>query len=87
MSYLRHKELILEGKRYVDIDTICDELKGVYKVNPWTIKRLARLKRVKFKVAGSARKYYFNPDEVASFLLNRKINMNTMADYLDLAGL
>jgi len=68
MSYPALHEIVIAGKKYIDLPTLENAIKSVYPLKTHSLRRLARYGRIPHKRIGMSRKDWFNLDEVTKAL-------------------
>ena|ERR1700722_8193846 len=68
MSYPALHEIIIAGKKYIDLPTLENAIKSVYPLKTHSLRRLARYGRIPHKRIGMSRKDWFNLADVKEAL-------------------
>jgi hypothetical protein len=64
MSYPALHEIVIGGKKYIDLATLEDAIQSVYPLKSHSLRRLARYGRIPHKRIGMSRKDWFNFSDV-----------------------
>jgi hypothetical protein len=60
MSYPALHEIVIGGKKYIDLFLLEEQIKDVYPLKSHSLRRLARYGRIPYKRIGMSRKDWFN---------------------------
>jgi hypothetical protein len=60
MSYPQLHEIVIGGKKYIDLPTLENAIKSIYPLKTHSLRRLARYGRIPYKRIGMSRKDWFN---------------------------
>jgi hypothetical protein len=64
MSYPALHEIVIGGKKYIDLFLLEEQIKDVYPLKSHSLRRLARYGRIPYKRIGMSRKDWFNFSDV-----------------------
>jgi len=68
MSYPAIHEIVIGGKKYIDLSLLEKQIKSVYPLKSHSLRRLARYGRIPHKRIGLSRKDWFNIEDVKQAL-------------------
>lgn len=68
MSYPQLHEIVISGKRYIDLSLLEEQISSVYPLKSHSLRRLARYGRIPHKRIGMSRKDWFNLADVKKAL-------------------
>jgi hypothetical protein len=68
MSYPKLDNIIIGGKKYIDLSALENAVKHVYPLKTHSLRRLARYGKIPYKRIGMSRKDWFNVADVATAL-------------------
>jgi hypothetical protein len=68
MSYPAIHEIVIGGKKYIDLSLLEKQIQSVYPLKSHSLRRLARYGRIPYKRIGLSRKDWFNIEDVKQAL-------------------